>query len=372
MSETSEGIVREPFDKMERFMKDIFVKVGVPEEDAKICAGVLIDADKRGVDSHGVGRFKPIYIDRIKAGIQHPVTNLEVVREGFTTAVLDGHDGMGHVIATKAMRLAIDKAKKYGLGMVAVRNSTHFGIAGHYAIMAAKEDMIGFVGTNARPSIAPTFGVENMMGTNPIVFGIPTDEPFTFVTDYATSISQRGKIEVYDREGKELPDGWVIHQDGSYIKDPAEALIALEKGTAALLPVGGGDEATAGYKGYGYSVVVEVLSSALQAGNYLKMLNGIGPDGERVPYHLGHYFLAINIAEFIEPEKFKKQTGDIMRQLRASKKAPGHDRIYTAGEKEYIYWTENKDKGVPLNRAMQNTIKALRDEYGLTDYEFNF
>ncbi|MFW5780422.1 MAG: Ldh family oxidoreductase, partial [Bacillota bacterium] len=144
-----------------KFMKDIFMKVGVPAEDAEICADVLMESDRRGIESHGVNRFKPIYIDRIKLGIQNPITNFEIIRETPTTAVVDGHDGMGHVIAKKAMQIAIDKAKKYGMGMVAVRNSTHYGIAGYYPIMAAKEGMIGITGTNARPSIAPTFGVEN-------------------------------------------------------------------------------------------------------------------------------------------------------------------------------------------------------------------
>ena len=187
------------FDTMEHFMVDVFKGVGVPEKDAKICAEVLITADKRGIDSHGIGRLKPIYYDRIKGGIQNPVTKLEVVREGPTTAVIDGHDGMGQVISKRAMTMAIKKAKKYGLGMVTVRNSTHFGIAGYYALMAVEAGMIGITGTNARPSIAPTFGVENMLGTNPLTFGMPTDEEFPFMLDCATSIIQRGKIEVYER-----------------------------------------------------------------------------------------------------------------------------------------------------------------------------
>ncbi|MCD6132672.1 MAG: Ldh family oxidoreductase, partial [Candidatus Hydrothermae bacterium] len=161
-------VVWVPFDIMEQFMVDALKAVGVPEEDAKICADVLITADKRGIDSHGINRLKPIYIDRIKAGIQSPITKFEIVKEGPTTAVVDGHNGMGHVIAKKCMELAIEKAKKYGMGMVVARNSTHYGIAGYYVLMAVKEGMIGITGTNARPSVAPTFGVENMLGTNPL------------------------------------------------------------------------------------------------------------------------------------------------------------------------------------------------------------
>lgn len=365
-------VVWEKFDVMESFMVDVFKKVGVPEEDAKICAEILITADKRGIESHGVGRFKPIYVDRIKAGIQNPATNFEIVKEGPTTAVVDGHDGMGHVIGKKAMQMAIDKAKKYGMGMVAVRNSTHYGIAGYFATMATEQGMIGITGTNVRPSIAPTFGVENMLGTNPLTFGIPTDEEFPFVLDCATSVSQRGKIEVYDRSDKELPEGWVIDETGKSRTDTKQVLIDLELGKAALTPLGGIGEDNAGYKGYGYATVVEILSAALQSGAFLKALSGMDEKGNKVPYRLGHFFIAIDVSAFTELEVFKKTTGDILRQLRASKKMQGEERIFTAGEKEYLIWLERKDKGVPLNESLQNTVLKLKTEYGLTQYKFSF
>ena len=317
----------EPFEKMEQFMVDVFIKVGVPPEDAKVCAEVLIEADKRGIDSHGVGRFRPIYIDRINAGLQKPVTEFEIVREGPTTAVVDGHNGMGQVIAKRAMQMAIDKAKKYGMGMVVVRDSTHYGIAGYYAIMAAKENMIGITGTNARPSIAPTFGVENMLGTNPLVYGMPTDEEFPFVIDCATSITQRGKVELYEREGKSLPPGWVIDQQGNTVTDPAEALKGLDNGTCALTPLGGIGEEMAGYKGYGYATVVEILSSALQSGLFLKNLSDVDANGKRVPSRLGHFFIAIDINSFVDVNTFKKHTGEILAKLEKFQKSsrPGQD-----------------------------------------------
>jgi L-2-hydroxycarboxylate dehydrogenase (NAD+) len=359
------------FDKMESFMKDVFIGVGVPEKDARICADILIEADKRGIDSHGINRLKAIYYDRIKDGIQFPVTNFEIVKEGPTTAVIDGHDGMGHVIGHRAMTMAIEKAKKFGMGMVAVRNSTHYGIAGYYATMATEAGMIGMTGTNARPSIAPTFGVENMLGTNPIVFGMPTDEDFPFVIDCATSITQRGKIEVYDKLGKELPLGWVIDEQGNSRTDTHEVLKDLVKGTAALTPLGGIGEELGGYKGYGYATVVEILSAALQGGSFLKMLLGF-EDGKKVPYHLGHFFMAVDITAFTELDAFKKTTGDILRDLRASKKAPGHDRIYTAGEKEYLAYQDRKGKGVPMNETLIQEILAMQKELGLTQYKFDF
>lgn len=359
------------FDILQSFMTDVFKSVGVPEEDAKICADVLITSDKRGIDSHGIARLKSIYYDRIKLGVQNPKTNFEIVKDGPTTTVIDGHDGMGHLISKKAMDLAIEKAKQYGLGMTAVRNSTHYGIAGYYVLMAAEKGMIGITGTNARPSVAPTFGVENMLGTNPLTFGMPSDEEFPFVIDCATSLAQRGKLELYDRADKELPDGWVIDQNGRSRTDTKQILKDLVKGTAALTPLGGIGDETAGYKGYGYGTVIEILSAALQDGNFLKGLLGV-QDGKMVPYHLGHFFIAINIESFIDLNKFKKITGDILRELRASKKMPGHDRIYTAGEKEHIAWLERRNKGVPVNEVLQKEIITMRDETGLTNYKFPF
>ena len=364
-----EKIYYESFERTEQFMAVAFAAIGVPEEEAKICAAVLIESDKRGIDSHGVGRFKHIYIDRINEGIQHVNTRFEVVREGKTTAVVDGHDGMGHVIGVRSMQMAIDKAKEYGMGMVAVRNSTHYGIAGYYALMAAKAGMIGITGTNARPSIAPTFGVENMLGTNPLTFGMPTDEDFPFVLDCATSITQRGKIEHYERIGKEMPEGWVIDSNGDPVTDPGAAIKGFGSGTCALAPLGGIGEDLAGFKGYGYAAVVEILSAALQAGSFLKTLSGIEKDGSKQPYHLGHFFIAIDVNAFIDVEAFKKTTGDILRQLRASKKAQGQSRIYTAGEKEYLAYLKRSETGIPLNEQVRKSLSDVRDQLSV-DFKF--
>jgi LDH2 family malate/lactate/ureidoglycolate dehydrogenase len=258
------------------------------------------------------------------------------------------------------------------MGMVAARNSTHYGIAGYYSSMACDAGCIGVTGTNARPSIAPTFGVENMLGTNPLTFGIPTDEPFDFILDCATSITQRGKIETFARKNLPTPSGMVIGQDGSALTDSKEILTALVKGTAALAPLGGIGDELAGYKGFGYATVVEIFSAALQNGNFLKQLSGIGSDGSKVPYHLGHFFIAIDVEAFIPLAAFKKITGDILRALRNSKKAPGVERIYTAGEKEYLTRLERRDTGVPVGDAVQKELVAVRDELGLTRYRFPF
>lgn len=355
------------FEILEKFLAEILTRAGVPRVDAEIVGDVLLQADKLGFDSHGVNRLKTIYLDRIKEGIISPVTNSEIVMQGPATAVIDGHNGMGQVISYNAMKLAIDKARKVGLGMVAVRNSNHYGFAGYYPLMAVRENMIGITGTNARPSIAPTFGVENILGTNPLTFGIPTDEPFPFLLDCATSITQRGKIELYAREGKELPAGWVIDENGQTRTDSKQVLNDLINGRAALAPLGGVGEETAGYKGYGYATVVEILSSALAQGAFLKMLVGIN-NGKKVPYSLGHFFIAIDIGAFANPSDFKMTTGQILREIRDSKKMPGQSRIYTAGEKEHYKWMERKDKGVRFSSELLDEFKRLCNNYGMGDF----
>lgn len=360
-----------PFAKLEAFMKDVLVASGVPEADAETIGEVLIESDRRGIDSHGIGRLKPIYIDRIDAGILDPVTRIEVLKDEKACVTLDGHNGMGHVVAKKAMEMAIAKAKEYGLGMAAVRNSTHYGIAGYYVTMATKEGMIGITGTNARPSIAPTHGVENMLGTNPLTFGLPTDEDFPFVIDCATSVTQRGKIEVYGRAGRELPHGWVIDENGRDRTDTAAVLEDLTRGKAALTPLGGIGEENGGYKGYGYAAVVEILSAALQDGAFMKALNGKDADGRPIPYPLGHFFIAIDPAFFMGRETFRRIAGEICRALRTSKKAPGEERIFTPGEKEYLAWQYRKEHGCPVPPSLQKVIRQLTDRFGL-DYSWEF
>ena len=354
-----------PWELMNDFLIEAFKGYGVPEEDAAICADVLLESDRRGIESHGCNRFKPIYINRIINGTLLPKTEIEIVKETPTTVVADAHDGMGMVASHKVMEMLIDKAKKYGMAGGAIKNSTHYGIAGYWTSMASREGLVGITGTNARPSIAPTFGVENMMGTNPLTFSLPTDEEFPFCLDCATSIVQRGKIEYYARNGKETPAGQVVAHDGSAMTDSEEILKALVDGTAALSPLGGIGEEMGGYKGYGYAAVVEILSAALMGSQFMKALTGTDENGRPQMYHLGHFFFVIDPDAFMGREIFKKTAGDICRALRASKKAPGSERIFTAGEKEYLVWLERKEKGVPVGEAVQKEMTAVRDELKL-------
>ena len=263
------------------------------------------------------------------------------------------------------MKRLIEKAKACGMAGGAICNSTHYGIAGYWTDMAAKEGLIAVTGTNARPTIAPTFGVENMLGTNPLTISLPTDEEFPFCLDCATSIVQRGRIEYYAREGRETPAGVVVGEDGSTMTDSKAILKGLMNGTASLAPLGGIGEETAGYKGYGYATVVEILSAALTGGNFMKALSGVSEDGSPRMYGLGHFFFVVDPEAFSGGEIFRKTAGEICRALRASKKAPGCSRIYTAGEKEYLVSLERKDKGVPVGEAIQKEILQIRDELGL-------
>ena len=220
-------MTRVQVDALQHFMETAFVKLGVTEQDAKICAEILITSDLRGIESHGVGRLR-MYVDRIHKGLIETDSKPLIVRESPTTAVIDGQHGIGMVIAHQSMQMAIDKARQYGMGAVAVRNSTHFGIDGYYPLMAISAGMIGMSFTNARPSVAPTFGVQPMLGTNPIAFGAPTDEEFPFLFDAATSITQRGKIEVLHRKDDQpaYPD-WVIGSDGQALTNPSEILTEI-------------------------------------------------------------------------------------------------------------------------------------------------
>ncbi len=360
-----------PVKQVEDFIYDTFLLSGVPTEDARICTNILIASDLRGIESHGIGRLR-LYYDRLKKGLQKPTTNISIENQSTTTAVVDGNHGMGMVIGYKSMLMAIEKAKQYGMGSVAVRNSTHFGIDGYYALMAVKANMIGMSFTNARPSVSPTFGTQPMLGTNPIAFGAPTDEEFPFLFDAATSITQRGKIEVLSREEKRIPEGWVIDQKGEPILYPDQVLSGLTSDQAALLPLGGFDEITGGHKGYGLSVMVEILSSALQNGAFLHGLSGFDEKGNPTPFQVGHFFMAIHIKSFTNIEQFKKTTGEILRALRNSRKAPNQARIYTAGEKEFEHEIQIRSHGIPINLKLQKDLNYIRQDLKLFKYNFSF
>jgi L-2-hydroxycarboxylate dehydrogenase (NAD+) len=360
-----------PVPRLLEFMNDALLKMGVPRDDAKIVAEVLLAADLCGVRSHGVAHLK-MYHERMKMGLQLPVTRWTIVQETPATAVIDGGNGMGMVVGYQAMQMAIEKARSQGLAAVAVRNSSHYGIAGYYTRMAAKEGMVGMSFTNAHPSIAPTFGVEPMLGTNPIAFSAPTDETFPYTFDAATSIAPRGKIEVAARAGKPIPAGWVIRQDGSLATDSSHLIEEMNRGEAALLPIGGSGELMGGHKGYGLATVVEIFSAAFQDGTFLSGLHDTDKEGKPHFLRIGHFFLAINIGHFLPLATFQKTSTSIVRELRESKKAPGEERIYTAGEKAYYNTARVMQEGVEIPPGLQKALNALRTELNISGHDLGF
>lgn len=367
----SEQSAKVPVDTLVDFMLEALTAMGIPLEDARIIADVIITSDLWGIRSHGVAHLK-MYHERIKKGLQLPTTDWSVVKEAQATAVIDGGNGMGMVVGYHAMNLAIQKARKYGLGAVAVRNSSHYGVAGYYPLMAVKEGMVGFSVTNAHPSIAPTFGVRPMLGTNPIAVAAPTDEPYPYMYDAATSVAPRGKIEIAKRANKPIPEGWVINQDGVSTTDPTNMIKEMDLGKMALLPVGGLGELMGGHKGYGLATMVEIFSAAFQDGTYLWGLTDIDADGNPQFLRIGHFFLAIDVEHFIPLENFKKVTGNIMRELRSSPTAPGQARIYTAGEKEYYSTQRVQAEGVEVPPGVQKALHELQKELNLSRYDLGF
>ena len=357
-------------EELQKFMQTSFEKLGVSSQDAQICAEILIASDLRGIESHGIGRLR-MYVDRMHKGLIETNSEIKIMRESPTTAVVDGQHGIGMVISHQCMQMAIDKAKQFGMGAVAVRNSTHFGIDGYYPSMAIEAGMIGMSFTNARPSVAPTFGVQPKLGTNPIAFGAPSDEPFPFLFDAATSTTQRGKIEVYNRLEKDVYPMWVIDSNGKSLTNPAEILDKLVTKEAALLPLGGSEELSGSHKGYGLSTIVEILSSALQSGAFLSALSGLTPEGKETRFKVGHFFMAMNIESFLPLDEFKHNLGELLRELRASKKSPGHDRIYTAGEKEFYIEKEIRQKGVPINDNLAKDLLHIKQVLDIKDLDLS-
>lgn len=359
---------RWPLERIRRFVHDTYVALGAAPDDAAIVADVLATADRFGIGSHGIQRLG-YYVERIRAKVTRPGARAVVASETPATQVLDGAHGLGHVIAHRAMTTAIEKAHRVGLGAVAVRNSTHYGIAGYYALMAAARDQIGITTTNARPCQAPTFGTAPMFGTNPLACAAPTDEETPFVFDAALSITQRGRVEVAQRQGAPMPEGVAVNAAGQTETDPARLLRDFMAGEAALLPLGGLGEALGGHKGYGLSLVVEILSAALQGGSFLHGLSGGDAEGTWKTYNTGHFFLAIDVAAFGDPAAFRRSTGEMMRELRASRRAPGADRIYTPGEKEHEAAARADLEGVEIDDTLLEELRTLRDELGLTGFD---
>jgi len=333
-------------------------RLGVPAEDAKIVGDVLICADIRGVESHGLHRLGSYYGNRISKGWIDPLTPFKIISETPSTALIDGGNGCGQVVSHKAMQMTLDKAKSAGIAAITVRNSNHYGIAGYYAMMALKQDMIGISLTNSQPLVAPTFGRTAVLGTNPIAMAAPSDKAYPYLLDMATSAVAYGKIQVYEKKHEHIPIGWGIDEQGQATNDPS---LIKPGGHGALLPLGGMD-ITAGYKGYGLAVLVEILCSALSGG---KFLTQVGGPGKPEPTGVSHFFMAINVDAFRPILDFKHHMDDMITLLKQSPLAVGRDEIHVAGEKEFEYAEFNEIHGVPLIKPIVDDLIMEGEKIGV-------
>ncbi|MBI2886168.1 MAG: Ldh family oxidoreductase [Chloroflexi bacterium] len=336
--------VRVNHDKLSTLITRIFTRFGIAEEDAAVCADVLVLADLRGVDSHGVSNaVKQIYVPALKDGRINPKPKITIPFETATTAVVDGDQGMGMIAGKFGMDLAIKKAHETGVGFVTVRNSKHYGMAGYYAMMALPHDMIGWSMTNSGPGVVPLWGREAMLGTNPIAIAAPTKNEVPFVFDVATSTVAAQKVAIAGILGVPIPEGWAVDPEGNPTTDPLAA-----RESRALLPLGATRE-QGGHKGYGLAVIVDIFSGLLSGAGYSKELQ---------MRQVGHFFGAFRVDAFRPVDEFKEHMDRMVRALGATPPVKGHDKVYVAGEPDHESELERRQNGIPLHR---DVVAYLRD-----------
>jgi len=343
----------------------VFQSLDVPAEDARITTEVLVLADLRGIDSHGVARLRR-YVEGLRSGVMVARPEVKVVTETPATASIDAGAGLGQPVAHWAMQKAIQKAKEVGAGFVVVHNSNHYGIAGYYAMMALEDDCIGMSMTNADVLVVPTFGRDAMLGTNPIAIAAPAGSERPFVMDMATSTVPRGKLEVYNRQGKPLPAGWATDEHGVGTDDAPRVLENFTKRAGGgLLPLGGEGELLSGYKGYGLALWVDVFCAVLSGAAFAKLVYPKTPDGKPLPANLGHFFGAWRVDGFRPISEFKSAMDDLQGQLKNAPRAEGQDRIFIHGEKEYEKTELYTREGVPLNPKVAADLEKIAGEVGV-------
>jgi LDH2 family malate/lactate/ureidoglycolate dehydrogenase len=347
------------------FCQKVFEKMGIASQDASTTSEVLVLADLRGIDSHGVARLRRYYTG-LKNGMMVPKPQMKVVHETPLTALLDGGGALGQVAGKRGMEMAVGKALKNGVGFVAVANSNHYGIAAYYSLMALKHDLIGISLTNSDAYVVPTFGREVMLGTNPISVTVPTKREKPFVLDMSTAVATLGKLEVYGRMGKKLPLGWATDEKGRSSEDPARVLSNIRgKAGGGILPLGGEGEEFGGHKGYGLDLLVDILCGVLSGSAYSNLLYPKTPEGKPLPSLVGHFFGALRIDYFRPVEEFKKEMDDLIHRLKNSAKAEGQSRIYIHGEKEFELEEKYRQEGIPLYYKVYEDLKAIASEVGV-------
>lgn len=351
-----------PIERLHEFTTRVFESFGVPPADARLAADVLAASDLRGVDSHGVARLHT-YFDMLTLGRINPKANVQVVRELPGTATVDGDNGLGLIVGPKANAMAIEKALAVGSGWVSVRNSNHFGMAGYYPLQALKHDLIGWAMTNSTKLVAPLWGAERMLGTNPIAVAFPgLDEP-PIVIDMATSATAYGKIEIALRAGKPIPEGWAIDRDGHPATQPQQMIDG-----GALAPLGG-ERDKGGHKGFCLAALVDIPSCVLSGANWGPFAPPFALRQEipsrSVGKGIGHFFGALRIDGFIDPDAFKGQVDEWVRTFRATKPAPGTPGVVIPGDPERLAEAERRVSGVPLSSAVVTDLRDISARTGI-------
>jgi len=349
-------------DTLRRFTESVFIKIGCSDEHAILAADVLLSSDLRGIDSHGVARLSG-YVRLWEKQRINAAPNITIFHETATTATVDGDSGLGLVVAPFAMNLALEKAVKYGSGWVAVRNSNHFGIAGYHALQAVKKDMIGFAMTNASPLVAPTFTTERLLGTNPMCYAFPSGKYDPVVVDMATSAAANGKLEIAQRAGKPIPEGWVQTNAGADTTD-AHAL----KTGGSLLTLGS-DREHGSHKGFGLSATVDILSAVLSGANYgpwvppfvafldpLPNLPGLG---------IGHFVGAMRVDGFRPIDEFKSHMDNWIERFKSAKPINADQPVVIPGEPEVEAEKDRKINGIPLANVVVQDLNELADRLGI-------
>jgi len=350
------------FETLKAFTISAFKKIGCTDEHAKLATEVLLSADLRGIDSHGLARLSG-YIRLWEAKRINARPEIKVIHESPSTAVVDGDAGLGLVVAPYAMNIAIEKAKRCGTGWVSVQHSNHFGIAGYHAMMALEHDMIGIAMTNASPLVAPTWSVERMLGTNPIAVAIPADKQPAFVADMATTTAANGKLEILQRKNKEAPEGWIQDKTGKTSTNPHEL-----KDGGALVPLGS-DFEHGSHKGYGLGSIVDIFSAVLSGANYgpwvPPFVSFLAPPADPVGKGIGHFFGAMRIDAFRPKEEFKNHMDNWINRFRAAKPIEGQPRVLIPGDPEREMNAIRIKEGIPLNAKVVEDLKELAKKFDL-------
>ncbi len=333
-----------------------FKKVGVPDEDARLTATMLVRTDLRGVDSHGVARLAGYYIRALKDGRINATPKPKITSQAPATAVMDGDRGLGFVVGSQAMNEAIRRAETAGAGFVSVRNSTHFGAAVNYAMMALEHDMIGISMTDSIMDVVPPGSKKPGIGTNPIAVAAPAGKKAPFILDMATSVVAAGKLQIARWQGKSIPEGWAIDGDGNPLTDPEKWV----RGEGGLLPLGGTPDLRS-FKGFGLATVVEILS-ALLSGSPATLVRQTSPEARSGS---NHFFGAFKIASFLPLENFKKSMDDMIEAFGVLPRLPGVEKVYVAGEYEAEFEKDRRANGIPLHSAVVSSLKEMAQELGI-------